>query len=108
MHVCSGVVAPLLPISLSPSYIPLSVAPPTGVGVGVAKEREEEITFQEISDYMTCHNECCDVIICHVHRIYCVCCDFCCIFIGVGTGGALGAIAPPIFYSLLYSPPNVG
>ena len=31
------------------------------------------------------------------------------IHIGVGTGGgALGAAAPPIFYSLLYSPPNVG
>ena len=28
--------------------------------------------------------------------------------IGVGTGGPLGAVAPPIFRSLLYSLPNVG
>ena len=43
--------------------IPLSVAPPTGGYVGVAKEGEEEGVYDNIpgdQDHMTCHNECSD------------------------------------------------
>ena len=43
------------------------------------------ITFQEISDYMTCHNECSDVNI-SVDRtiLYCYfCCDYILIFVAI-------------------------